>query len=222
MQHWFLSILKIHAFQRKEILLGIQTILWHQRGNIDVNIYSVDVFVPEEDFTMCRVTATGPGENWNTLKFPNVENMWSHYLGYSMPIHCSHAKVGLHGQIGWQQYNVYLVDEWTDDTLIPLGCTCGSINRQKLAKEPRESITAPNEASCPKNEKCIKGTLEGGKRKKWGWRFSAGEYTHWVVNFSPHVLWTYLAWEQKIKVHFFRHLHFFLMWCFTSEVQIGD
>ena len=41
--------------------------------DIDVTNYIINVFIPEDDFTMCKVKATGPRGNWNTLRFPNEE-----------------------------------------------------------------------------------------------------------------------------------------------------
>ena len=47
--------------------------------DIDVTNYIIDVFIPEDDFTMCKkVKATGPHGNWNTLRFPNEEIAGSH------------------------------------------------------------------------------------------------------------------------------------------------
>ena len=39
----------------------------------NVNNSIIDVFIPQYDFTMCKVKSTGPRGNWNTLKFPHKE-----------------------------------------------------------------------------------------------------------------------------------------------------
>ena len=44
--------------------------------DIDVTNYIIDVFIPEDDFTMCKVKATGPRGNWNTLRFPSMDINW--------------------------------------------------------------------------------------------------------------------------------------------------
>ncbi len=152
--------------------------------DIDVTNYIIDVFIPEDDFTMCKVKATGPRGNWNTLKFSHEEIGGSRFgtctcgIPKVKGIPCHHmvaVKSGL--LVGLDENNI--MPTWRMNSQLklqfPLDVHVGAsmdINWLKSRGQPDNNIchcplmAAPNKAGRPKKGKRIKGPLEGGKRKK--------------------------------------------------------
>ena len=155
--------------------------------DIDVNNYIIDVSIPEDDFTTCKVKSTGPLGNWNTLQFPNEQIGGSCFgtctcgIPKVKGIPCHHMVAVLKsGLMAGLDKNNIMPTWWMNSQLklqFPLEVHVGAsmdINWLKSRGQPDSnvrncpSMAAPNKAGRPKKGKRIKGPLEGGKRKKLG------------------------------------------------------